>query len=95
MPAFRELRSRLPWPVGSTTSAEACGEALAGAVVRRARRVYVPRSAAIVHALRAVIASRPAEAVMHRTVRDVLPDLEAQVLAHREGRAPEPLEALP
>jgi len=95
LPSFREIRARLPWPLGTTTSAEACGEALAEAVVRRARRVYVPRSVAVVHALRTVLTSPVADRVTRRHTRELVPSLDAEVAAMREERLPEPLEAVP
>lgn len=95
LPSFREMRARLPWPVGTTTSVDACGEALADAVVCRSRRVYVPKSLALVHALRTVFTSRLADAVVRRHAHELIPALDAEVLAMREERLPEPLEAVP
>ena len=95
LPALRVLRAQLPWPVRATTSAEACGEALAAAVARRARRVYVPRSIAVVHWIRPVLTSALADRVIRWRAARLVPDLEGEVAALREGGAEEPIAAVP
>ncbi|MFL5798360.1 MAG: SDR family oxidoreductase [Actinomycetota bacterium] len=95
LPTLRALRDQLPWPVRSTTSAEACGEALADAVARRARRVYVPRSIALVHALRPVLNSALADRVVRWRAARLVPQLEAEIAALRVGGVEEPIRAIP
>lgn len=57
-PAFDAARRRLPWPLDTVTSADDCARALVRAIERRKRKVYVPRSLALVQAIRPVVQSR-------------------------------------
>lgn len=58
LPAFDAARRRLPWPLDTVTSADGCARALVRGIERRNRRVYVPRSLALVQALRPLVLSR-------------------------------------
>jgi NAD(P)-dependent dehydrogenase (short-subunit alcohol dehydrogenase family) len=64
LPSFQTALSKLPPPFGSTTTVEACAEALVRAAERRKRRVYVPRTVAIAQALRTVTLSPFADRVI-------------------------------
>jgi NAD(P)-dependent dehydrogenase (short-subunit alcohol dehydrogenase family) len=64
LPSFRTALSKLPPPFGSTTTVEACAEALVRAAERRKRRVYVPRTVAVAQALRTVTLSPLADRVI-------------------------------
>jgi len=75
---------RLPWPMGSTTSVDRCARRIVAAMVRRPRKVYVPRSVALVSALRTVALSPVADLVVNRVGRTLVPALEAEV--RRLGR---------
>jgi hypothetical protein len=83
----RELRSfdamlqRLPGPLGMVTPLAACADALADAVERRARRVYVPRALAPFAALRQLLTGTIAQRVLARDVRRILPEHEREVRA--------------
>jgi NAD(P)-dependent dehydrogenase (short-subunit alcohol dehydrogenase family) len=79
LPAFRRLRAEMPWPARATTSPEKCATALVDAVERRARRVYVPRSAALIPALLPLLRTRRAEAVMAYRAADTIRQLDADV----------------
>lgn len=79
LPAFRKLRGRLPWPVRSLTSVEACAAALVRGVEKRSRRVYVPRSLALINAVRSVLVSPLADVLIGRQARWLVPALEEQV----------------
>lgn len=79
LPAFREMRRRLPWPLKATTSVDKCADALVRAVENRARRVYVPRSVGILSALRPLLSSSGAERVTARHTKELVPLLERQV----------------
>jgi short-subunit dehydrogenase len=57
-PAFDAARRRLPWPLDTVTSADDCAQALVRGIERRKRRIYVPRSLALVQALRPLVLSR-------------------------------------
>ena len=56
-PSFAVARAKLPWPLSSLVSADACAEALVRAIERRQRKVYVPRKMAAVQALRTFMLS--------------------------------------
>ncbi|MDG4831288.1 SDR family oxidoreductase [Solwaraspora sp. WMMD1047] len=79
LPSFRLALDRLPWPVGSTTSVEACADALVRGIERRRRRIYVPRAVGLLQATRTVAGSPPAEWLLSRGARRSVPELEAQV----------------
>lgn len=80
LPGFSAMRAQLPWPARAVTSAEACAVALADGVERRARRVYVPRAAGLISALRSVLASGPGErAVFGRAGSDFVRLLDADL----------------
>lgn len=81
LPTFKKLRAKLPWPAGSTTTVEACAEALVRGIEKRAARVYVPRSIAVVNALRAVIGGPLADRASRSMAAELMPQLEAEVEA--------------
>lgn len=78
---FSEMRKRLPWPMRSTTSVRACATAMADGVQKRSRRVYVPRSIALMHWLRTLPSSRPVEWAMASMTRRFIPQVEREVAA--------------
>jgi short-subunit dehydrogenase len=55
--SFREELRDLPGPLGRTTSVQDCAETMVRGIERRKRRVYVPRSVAVVQALRSLALS--------------------------------------
>lgn len=79
--ALREARRRLRGPLGQTYSPTQCAEALADGIARRKRRVYVPRSLAVMQALRPLVLSPLGDAVINRQLRTskYIPKLEAEV----------------
>ncbi|MDG6102681.1 SDR family oxidoreductase [Dactylosporangium aurantiacum] len=85
MPTFRETLRKLPPPLGSTTSVQRCAEAFVDAVQRRRRKVFVPRSVAVVYWLRTFFGSRLAERVVERQARTSVPAMEEQVRTLRRG----------
>ncbi|MGH2805733.1 MAG: short-chain dehydrogenase/reductase [Actinomycetota bacterium] len=94
LPSFRRMRAEMPWPARATTSPERCAAALANAIERRSRRVFVPRSAALIPALLPFLRTRGAEAVMARRVAERVQELDADIAALAAARvAPtEPIE---
>jgi short-subunit dehydrogenase len=85
---FSAMLRELPGPLGRVTSLDVCAEALADAVARRARRVYVPRDLAPLAALRHLLTSALADRVIARHVRRLLPQTERELRDLRElGRA--------
>jgi hypothetical protein len=78
---FREMLGKLPGPFGRVTPLRDCAEAFVGAVERRRRKVYVPRTLAAAAAVRQFFASALADYVMGRRTRRVLPRVEDEVRA--------------
>ena len=79
LPVLGQTLRRLPWPLGTTVSAAACGEAFADGIARRRRRIYVPRTLALVQATRTLFTGPPAEAFLRRRARALVPELEREV----------------
>jgi NAD(P)-dependent dehydrogenase (short-subunit alcohol dehydrogenase family) len=86
LPSFHAALRRLPPPFGTTTTVQACAAALVRAMELRKRRVYVPRSVAVVQALRAVTLSPFGDRVVAAGSRhgERIEQMEAEVL--RLGR---------
>ena len=78
-----EARRRLRGPLGQTYSPRKCAEALADGIAKRRRRVYVPRSLAIMQALRPLVLSPIGDAVIKRQLHapEFIPALEAEVVS--------------
>jgi short-subunit dehydrogenase len=81
--SVRQARGRLRGPLGMTLPPRVCAEALADAIATRKRRVYVPRSLAVLAVLRPLVLSALGEAVLRRQLRtaEFIPALEAEVAA--------------
>ncbi|MDX2682138.1 SDR family oxidoreductase [Streptomyces soliscabiei] len=81
--AFSAARRRLRGPLNSTYSPRQCAEALADGIAKRKRRVYVPRSLAVMQALRPLVLSPLGDAVLKRQLRtpEYIPALEDEVTA--------------
>ncbi|MGH3721030.1 MAG: SDR family oxidoreductase [Pseudonocardiaceae bacterium] len=75
LPAFREMRQRLPWPLRSTTSAAAFGRA----IERRSRRVNVPAVIGVCHWIHPLVHSQLADALIARMSADTITRQEAQI----------------
>jgi len=69
LPSFRDTLRRLPWPLRSVTPVETCARSFVDALEHRRRRVYVPRPIGAFQALRSVLVSPLAEAVVGRRAR--------------------------
>ena len=79
--SFRELRSRLPWPLKKTTSVEECAIAIADGIEARSRRTMVPKSAEIIYWGRSLITSRIGARSQSRDAAEFLPIMEREVEA--------------
>ncbi|WP_432829036.1 SDR family oxidoreductase [Dactylosporangium sp. CA-092794] len=79
LPAFKDTLTRLPPPLGSTTSVERCAAAFTDALERRRRKVFVPRSVMLVYWLRTFFNSRLVEKQVERQARRGVPLMEEQV----------------
>ncbi|HEV7208343.1 MAG TPA: SDR family oxidoreductase [Mycobacteriales bacterium] len=81
LPSFRAARRAMPWPTNSTTSVAVCASALADGIAQRARRVYVPRAALLVHLSRVLLASAAASRLVHRASAELIDQMEQEVTA--------------
>ncbi|MFC7343041.1 SDR family oxidoreductase [Saccharopolyspora griseoalba] len=77
--SFTEMRNKLPWPMRAITTPEKCAKAFADGIEKRSRRVYVPRSIALLHWLRNLNASLLAEQLFKPILRTAIPKLEQEV----------------
>lgn len=78
---FREMRTRLPWPLRSTMPVGDCAAVFARAIERRSRRVNVPGVIGIAHWIRPLIHTRLADRLIAGTSASLLPRLEAEINA--------------
>jgi NAD(P)-dependent dehydrogenase (short-subunit alcohol dehydrogenase family) len=82
LPSFGQTLHKLPWPLNTVVSVERCADALLNGILRRRRKIYVPRSIGLVQALRTVVVgNRLAEAITMRLGRDQLAQMESEVQA--------------
>ncbi|AWB90893.1 SDR family oxidoreductase [Aeromicrobium chenweiae] len=79
LPAFREVRRKLPYPANSTTSVEECVELILVGMARRKSRVYVPKGVLLASWTKALTNSPLAWPVLKRIARKTVPDLEREV----------------
>jgi NAD(P)-dependent dehydrogenase (short-subunit alcohol dehydrogenase family) len=70
---------RLPGPLGRTYSVEECASALLRGIERRQRRVFVPRSMAILQAARTLLNSSVGDLVLRGPARTSVPEMEQRV----------------
>ena len=81
IPSFQELRARLPYPGNVTTSVDRTAVAIVDGLVRRRRRVYVPRAVVVANWAKAAVNSPAAWPWMRRFAAQVVPALEREVEA--------------
>ncbi len=79
MAAFHGAQRRLPWPMSATTSVQQCATRLVAAMVRRPRKVYVPRGVAAIQVLRPLVLSPVVDLVVNRIARTMVPAMEREV----------------
>jgi len=78
---FRRNLGRLPGPLGRITTVEECAESFVDGMMRRRRRVYVPRAVGLVQQLRTVLLGPLGEAALRRSARRLVPEMEAEFAA--------------
>jgi len=78
---FDDAFEKFPWPMNATTSVEECADAIVDGMVRRRRRVYVPRAIALVQALRTLTTGAVGNWVIRREAKTMVPRMEAEVKA--------------
>lgn len=78
---FGEMLSKLPPPLSSTTSVQACGKAFVTGIEKRASRIYCPGWVAAFRWLKPILSTRLGELPVLRFVPDLLPRMDAEVAA--------------
>lgn len=81
LPSSRESLSRLPGPLGRTTSVAECAEAFVEGIEQRKRQINCPRIVGLLRWLKPLLASPLGEAVAARDVAELLPRMDAEVAA--------------
>ena len=77
--SFAQMLSRLPNPLGKTTSVETCGEAFVKGIEGRRRRVNVPGWVGAFRWLRPVLSTPLGEKQIVAMVPSILPAMDAEV----------------
>ncbi len=92
--SFRTALSKLPGPMGKTTSVEACAGAFVHGIERRKRRIYCPRWVGALRWLRPLLTTRAAETQMQKGLPELLAqmDAEADAVGRSMGKRTEELE---
>lgn len=81
LPAFDELLSKLPPPLNRTTSVNKCAAAFVKGIEGRKTRVYCPGWVAAMRWLKPVLSTRIGESAILKTAAEIMPKMDAQVLA--------------
>lgn len=79
--SFREVRSKLPWPLKATTSVESCARAIVDGMEKRSARIFVPRAVSMVYWLRSVITSSLGERATAAEAAQMVPRMEREIAA--------------
>jgi NAD(P)-dependent dehydrogenase (short-subunit alcohol dehydrogenase family) len=92
--SFRTALSKLPGPMGKTTSVQACAGAFVRGIERRKRRVYCPRWVGALRWLRPLLTTSAAETQMRKGLPELLSqmDAEASAVGRSMGKRTEELE---
>jgi NAD(P)-dependent dehydrogenase (short-subunit alcohol dehydrogenase family) len=92
--SFRTALSKLPGPMGKTTSVQACAGAFVRGIERRKRRVYCPRWVGALRWLRPLLTTSAAETQIRKGLPELLSqmDAEASAVGRSMGKRTEELE---
>src|SRR3954467_10342447 len=92
--SFRTALSKLPGPMGKTTSVQACAGAFLDGIERRKRRTYCPRWVGVLRWLRPLLTTSAAETQMRKGLPELLAqmDAEASAIGRSMGKRTEALE---
>jgi NAD(P)-dependent dehydrogenase (short-subunit alcohol dehydrogenase family) len=78
--SFNEMIATLPGPFGEITSVEECAAALVDGIVRRRRKIFIPRSLGPFAAVRQLFMSRLSDLALARRGRRMIPLAEQEVI---------------
>lgn len=78
---FERTLGKLPGPFGTVTTVQACAAAFVDGIVRRRRKIYVPRSLAPFAGIRQLFWSGLSDRAMARRLARRVPEMEAEVRA--------------
>jgi NAD(P)-dependent dehydrogenase (short-subunit alcohol dehydrogenase family) len=81
LPTFDEMLSKLPGPLGNTTSVQACGEAFVKGIEERKRQINCPGWVGWLRWLKPVLSTKLAESQVTKETPDLLPRMDAEVAA--------------
>lgn len=81
LPTFKAIRGKLPYPANSTTTLEACVDAIVNGLAKRKTRVYVKRGVIVANWMKPVVNSPLGTLVMRRELARSVPQLEREVAA--------------
>jgi NAD(P)-dependent dehydrogenase (short-subunit alcohol dehydrogenase family) len=79
--SFRQNQRRMPGPLGKDLSVRDCAAAMIDGIERRARKVYIPRSIAVLSALRSLVLGPVFERIMITQAKKAVPEFEREVAA--------------
>lgn len=79
LPTFREMLTRLPFPLSKTTSVEACGQAFVTGIEGRKRQVNCPGWVGALRVLKPLLSTPLGEQPVVKFVPDLLPRMDAEV----------------
>jgi NAD(P)-dependent dehydrogenase (short-subunit alcohol dehydrogenase family) len=79
--AFRTMLDRLPGPLGSTTSVEACGRAFVKGIEKRKTRISVPGWVNAIRWLKPALTTPIGERETARHAHEIVPLMDQEVLA--------------
>lgn len=81
LPSFAELLTKLPWPLGVTTTVDDCADAFVKGIERRSRRVYCPGWVGLFRWLKPVLSTPIGELPVLRHTAELVPRMDAEVAA--------------
>ncbi|AKC38843.1 short chain dehydrogenase [Mycolicibacterium phlei] len=91
--AFSEMLTRLPPPLRTVTSVEACGKAFVKGIEKRRRRINCPGWVGVTRWLKPVLSTSLGELPMRGMIPEILPRMDAEVAAVQRAARGETGEA--
>jgi NAD(P)-dependent dehydrogenase (short-subunit alcohol dehydrogenase family) len=78
---FREMLSKLPWPLGETTSVEKCGDVFVAGIEGRKTRINCPAWVEVLRWVKPMLSTPVGEFPIRRFVPELLARMDAEVAA--------------